>query len=84
MAEASLKLMQMYRGTLIPQANLTFESALSAYQTGTGGFNEVFMNAMTAVEYEMNWHEELMNYHMALSRLEEMTGRELIHTGGKA
>jgi hypothetical protein len=42
------------------------------------------MNAMTAVEYEMNWHEELMNYHMALSRLEEMTGRELIHTGGKA
>jgi outer membrane protein TolC len=83
MAETSLKLMQMYRGTLIPQANLTFESSLSTYETGTGGFNEVLMNAMTAVEYEMSWHEELMNYHLALSRLEEMTGRELIHTGGK-
>ena len=83
MAESSLKLMQMYRGALIPQANLTFESALSTYETGAGGFNEVLMNAMTALEYEMNWHEELMNYHMALTRLEEMTGRELIHAGGK-
>jgi outer membrane protein TolC len=84
MAETSVKLMQMYRGTLIPQANLTFESALSSYETGSGSFNEVLMNAMSAIEYEMNWHEELMNYHLALSRLEEMTGRELIPTGGKS
>jgi outer membrane protein TolC len=82
MASTSLKLMELYRGTVIPQANLTFESALSSYQTGSGGFNEVLMNAMAAVEYEMNYHEEMMNYHLALARLEEMTGRELLHPSG--
>lgn len=82
MATASLKLMELYRGTVIPQANLTFESALSSYETGSGGFSEVLMSAMTAVEYEMNYHEEMMSYHLALARLEEMTGRELLHPSG--
>ena len=82
MATTALKLMDLYRNTAIPQANLTFESSLSSYETGAGGFNEVLMNAMATVEYEMNFHEEMLNYHLALSRLEEMTGRELIHPSG--
>jgi hypothetical protein len=36
------------------------------------------MNYATVVEYEMNYYEELQNYYLALSRLEEMTGRPLI------
>jgi outer membrane protein TolC len=79
MAQTALDLMKLYRETVIPQATLTFESALSSYETGTGGFNEVLMNAMAATEYEMNWHEEMQNYHLALARLEEMTGADLIH-----
>jgi outer membrane protein TolC len=83
MAEASLKLMDLYGKTVIPQANLAFESALTSYESAVGGFNEVLMNAMTSAEYEMNYHEEMLNYHLALARLEEMTGRELIHGGKK-
>jgi hypothetical protein len=81
MAQTALDLMKLYRETVIPQATLTFESALSSYETGTGGFSEVLMNAMAATEYEMNWHEEMQSYHLALARLEEMTGVDLIHTG---
>jgi outer membrane protein TolC len=83
MAESSLKLMELYGKTVIPQANLAFESALTSYESGVSGFNEVLMNAMTAAEYEMNYHEEMLNYHLALARLEEMTGRELLHGGQK-
>jgi outer membrane protein TolC len=82
MATTSLKLLNLYRDTVIPQAMLTFESSLSSYETGSGTFNEVMMNAMTAVEYEMNYHEEMLSYHVALARLEEMTGRELLHPAG--
>jgi outer membrane protein TolC len=83
MAQTSMDLMNLYSKTVIPQANLTFESSLSAYETGANGFNEVLMNGMATVEYEMSYHEEMMNFHLALARLEEMTGRELIHGGGK-
>jgi hypothetical protein len=30
------------------------------------------------VEYEMNYYEELQNFYLALSRLEEMTALSLI------
>jgi len=26
------------------------------------------------VEYELNYHEEMLSFHLALARLEEMTG----------
>jgi len=29
------------------------------------------------VECEMNYHEEMLNYHLAVSRLEELTGLDL-------
>jgi outer membrane protein TolC len=79
MAQTSLQLMNLYSKTVIPQANLTFESALSSYETGISGFDMALMNYMTATEYEMNYHEEMLSYHLALARLEEMTGKELIH-----
>jgi outer membrane protein, heavy metal efflux system len=82
MATTSLKLLGLYRDTVIPQATLTFESSMSSYETGSGTFSDVLMNAMTAVEYEMNYHEEMLNYHVALARLEEITGRELLHPAG--
>jgi hypothetical protein len=36
---------------------------------------------MTVVDYELNYHEELMRYVAALDQLEEMTGMELDTTG---
>jgi hypothetical protein len=36
------------------------------------------MNYITIVEYQMNYYEELQNFYLALTRLEEMTGRPLV------
>jgi outer membrane protein TolC len=77
MAETSYRLMNMYSTTVIPQASLALESGLASYQTGALDFLSVLMNFTTMVEYELNYHEEVLNYFLALARLEEMTGVDL-------
>lgn len=77
-SSASWNLMQIYSTTLIPQATLTLESSMAAYQTGKVDFGTLLMNLQAVLEYEMNYHEELMNYHISLVRLEEITGLRLV------
>lgn len=78
MAEAAAKLVSLYRDTVIPQASLTLESSLASYETGKVDFLTVLMNYITIVEYEMNYIEQLQNLYLALVRLEEMTGKDLL------
>jgi len=76
-AETSYRLMDMYSTTVIPQASLAFQSGLASYETGAVDFLSVLMNFSTMVEYELNYHEEVLNYFLALARVEEMTGVDL-------
>jgi len=78
MATTSKQLLDIYGRTVIPQASLALESSLSSYQTGSIDFLSVLTNYVTVVEYELNYNEELRNFYVALSRLEEMTGMPLI------
>jgi outer membrane protein TolC len=77
MAQASLKLMRLYTQTVVPQGNLALESSLATYETGSVDFLSVLTNFTTVLEYEMNYYDEALNYALALSRLEEMTGHPL-------
>ena len=78
MAETSLKLVKLYENAVIPQAGLALESSLSSYETGSVDFLSVLMNYTTIVDYQMNFYDELRDFYLALARLEEMTGRELV------
>jgi len=77
-AETSRRLLTMYQDTLLPQARLTLESSLPAYQTGQVDLTTLLNNALAVLEYEIGYDEELLNYHLALIRLEEMAGVELL------
>jgi outer membrane protein TolC len=77
MAQASSKLMKLYLETVVPQGNLALESSFSTYETGTVDFLSVLTNFTTVLDYEMNYYDEALNYSLALSRLEEMTGQPL-------
>jgi outer membrane protein, heavy metal efflux system len=77
MAEAAEKLIHLYRDTVLPQARFTIQSSLASYETGATDFLAVLMNHMAVVEYEMSYHEQMQDMHLALARLEEMTGVEL-------
>ncbi len=78
-ASASVRLAQLYRDTVIPQARLALESSIASYQTGRVDFLSVVTNFMTVLEYETRYYDELASYHTAVSRLEEMTGTPLVH-----
>lgn len=78
LSETAWRLMRIYSTTLIPQAALTLESALPAYETGQVDFLTLLSNLMAVLEYEEGYHEEQLAYHLALIRLEELTGLELL------
>lgn len=77
-AETAQHLADLYQKTALPQARLTSESSLLAYQSGALDFLSVLSNTIAAFEYELNYHDQLHEFHMALVRLEEVTGVELI------
>jgi outer membrane protein TolC len=78
MSGASWRLLRIYSTTLIPQAALTLESSMTAYETGQVEFLTMLMNLMAVREAEESYHEAMMDYHLALVRLEEMTGLVLV------
>jgi outer membrane protein TolC len=77
MVQASSRLMKLYMQTVVPQGNLALESSLSTYETGAVDFLSVLSNFTTVLDYEMNYYDEALNYELAVSRLEEMTGQPL-------
>lgn len=76
-AQTARTLMDLYSKSVSPQASLALESSLTGYETGALDFLSVLTNFMTVVEYELNYHEEMVRLYQALVRLEEMTGLEL-------
>jgi outer membrane protein TolC len=75
-AAASRKLVDLYEKSVIPEARLTYESALASYQAGRGDFIALFTAFSSVVDYELMDHEEIMRFHVALAKLEELTGVE--------
>jgi outer membrane protein TolC len=76
-AESAHKLAELYERSVIPGVQLTLESSLTGYQTGALDFLSVFSNFLNVVEYGLMYHEEVMRFHLALAKLEELTGGAL-------
>ena len=76
--QTAQKLVELYTQTVMPQARLAVDSSLASYQTGGTDFLSVLTNQLAAIDYEMNYHEQLHEFHVGLVRLEQLTGVELI------
>jgi len=76
-AETAYKLATLYRQTAIPQAQLTLQASLTGFQNGTADFTSVFMNHIAALEYEMSYHEQMLNHQLAIAQIEALTGLKL-------
>jgi outer membrane protein, heavy metal efflux system len=73
-AEGAHKLAGLYEKSVTPEARLALESSLASYETGKVDFVSVFSNFMNVVDYELMYHEEIMQFHVALAQLEEAAG----------
>ncbi len=76
-ATTARKLIDLYGKSVIPGSQLALESSMASYETGTLDFLSLYSNFMNVVEYELMVHEEVMQFHVALARLEELTGMPL-------
>jgi outer membrane protein TolC len=78
MATTARRLADLYEKSVIPEAKLALESSLAGYQTGAVDFVTVFSNFMNVVDNELMAHDQDMQFLVALARLEELTGMELL------
>jgi outer membrane protein TolC len=78
-AASSSHIARLYRDTLLPQVRLALESSLASYRTGAVEFLSVLTNFTALLENELRYYEELAAFHVAASRIEELTGTPLAH-----
>ena len=76
-ADTALRLTDLYQKSVIPEARLALESSLASYRTGNVDFLSVFSNFMNVVDYDLMYHEELMQFYVAVARLEELANVEI-------
>jgi outer membrane protein TolC len=77
-ARTAERLIQIYDDTIIPQAELALEASMAGYEAGKADFLNVLNGFLTLVEYRSAQLEERRNLEMAVSRIGELTGKELL------
>ena len=75
-AEQSLKSVKLYQTAILPQARLTVESALTAYQVNRVDFLTLLDNQMTVFDYETNLITAMANYNKALAEIDLLVGKK--------
>jgi len=78
-AMTSEKLLALFQSGIIPQSSIALESALSGYEVGNVDFLTLLNNAVTLLNYEMQYYQELTKHEQALAELEPLIGMELTH-----
>jgi len=74
----SRRLVELYGGSVLPQARLTLESASAAYEVGSVDFLTLVTNFTNVLNDEVSYEEQQARYRQALARLEPLVGREFI------
>ena len=77
-ADASRRLMDLYSGSVLPQARLALESSQASYQVGKADFLTLLTNFMTVLTYEVNLEGQTARYRQGLARLEPFIAGDLI------
>ncbi len=76
-AEASSRLVDLYRDTLRPQAQMAFRSALAAYQTDQTDFLNLLDSQNMTLDVEYSYFAAIADYATRLAELEAATGAAL-------
>lgn len=73
----SARRVELYRATLVPQAESAYESVLGTYTVGRGSVTQVLMAQRELLELRVMQETSSADHARAWARLEEVTGREL-------
>jgi cobalt-zinc-cadmium efflux system outer membrane protein len=78
--EKRRKLTELYKGGIIPQAELALESALISYRVNKVDFMTLLDSRMSLFNYERELSESKAEYMMKLAQLEAAVGTDIIPT----
>jgi cobalt-zinc-cadmium efflux system outer membrane protein len=73
-AQRAEQLIALLKDAILPQAQLTLESAQAGYAVGTVDFLTLLSSLLTLQENELELHGEMVEHEKALARLEEIIG----------
>ncbi|MBW2454384.1 MAG: TolC family protein [Deltaproteobacteria bacterium] len=73
----SLRRAQLYRTTLVPQAETVYGSVLGGYQTGESELAQVVLAQRDLLDLQLGLYESQVDHALAWARLEEVVGREV-------
>jgi len=76
--QSSERILSLYKTTLLPQAQLTVDSAASAYEVGNIDFLSLVTNLTNLISLERQYYDEVARHEEALARLEPIVGKELV------
>jgi cobalt-zinc-cadmium efflux system outer membrane protein len=77
------KLVELYRGGIIPQAEQSLESAVISYRVNKVDFLTLLDGRINLFNYERELYESKAEYMMTLARLEATVGMELVEKPGQ-
>jgi outer membrane protein TolC len=79
--QSSDRILNLYKTTLLPQAQLTVDSSASAYEVGNVDFLTLVSNLTNLISLERQYYDELVRHEEAIARLEPVVGHELVPFG---
>lgn len=79
--QSTERILNLYKSTLMPQAQLTVDSSASAYEVGSIDFLTLVSNLTNLISLERQYYDELARHEEAIARLEPVVGRELVPFG---
>ncbi len=77
-ARTAARLAELYQKGIIPQSLAALDSALASYEVGAADFLTLLDNALTVLNYEVQYQEELRDYFQSLVRLETLLDTVLV------
>ncbi|MCU1273167.1 MAG: uncharacterized protein JWO48_598 [Bryobacterales bacterium] len=76
--QSSERILNLYKRTLIPQAQLTVDSSASAYEVGSMDFLTLLTNLTNLISLDRQYYDELARHEEAIARLEPIVAKELV------
>jgi cobalt-zinc-cadmium efflux system outer membrane protein len=76
-AKTSEEQLKIYSDGLVPQSEVTFQSALSAYQSNKQDFESLLSGFLDVLNLDLEYRNELVEHESALAELERLTGVDL-------
>ncbi len=73
-AQTASEISTLFRTGIIPQAQLSLESALAGYGVGSVDFLTLLDNVKALLQDELEYYQEVTNFNKAVASLEEVVG----------